>query len=98
MEEKLVLLESRLGDFAERYKQALLQLYPDIPGELIAGTTAEEIEDAMARARALVERLKRGVEAELSKGHVPAGAPPRQAPDLGRLSAREKIALGLERL
>ena len=43
------------------------------------------------KAKALVSRVKQGVEAEVSLAKVPAGAPERTLPDLSALSPREKI-------
>jgi molybdopterin converting factor small subunit len=43
------------------------------------------------KAKTLVNRVKQGLEAEITAGKVPAGAPIRTPPDLSALSPREKI-------
>ncbi|MBI4236457.1 MAG: hypothetical protein HY688_03765 [Chloroflexi bacterium] len=90
-------LERELGLALQRYRQAILDAAPDLPPELLVGETVSELDASVARARALVERVRSQLEADLAHGRVPAGAPPRRTPDLSALSAREKITLGLDR-
>ena len=47
--------------------------------------------------KALVTKVKQGLEIEISLARVPAGAPERTLPDLSALSPREKIqyAIGI---
>ena len=70
---------------------------PEVPEELVSGETVEEIEAALARARNLVEKVRRQVEAEAASARVPAGAPARTGADLTTLSPAEKIAYALKR-
>jgi hypothetical protein len=64
---------------------------PEIPTELIGGDTIEAVEKSLENARALVDRVKEGIEAEASRSRVPAGSPHRAPLDLSALSPREKI-------
>ena len=98
LEEQVTALERDLSSAIQRYRLALLDGAPEVPGDLVTGATVEELEESMARARSVVEQVRGRIEAETARGRVPAGSPARQTPDSSRLSAREKIALGLERL
>jgi hypothetical protein len=98
LEEQVTALERDLSSAIQRYRLALLDGAPEVPGDLVTGATVEELEESMARARSVVEQVRGQIEAETARGRVPAGSPARQTPDSSRLSAREKIALGLERL
>jgi hypothetical protein len=73
------------------YKNRVLELNPEIAGELIAGETIEAVNDSLEKAISLVGRVKKSVEKEIANIKVPAGAPGRRAADLSALSPREKI-------
>jgi len=90
-------LRAELARALERLRRAWLAQHPEVPEDLLEGETVEALEASLRRARALVERVRREVEARLSRERVPPGAPPRQDPDLSVLSPREKIAQGLRR-
>ena len=127
LEEQVIALENELSSTVSRYRLALLDAAPDVPGDLVAGSSAEELEASLAKARGVVEqvraRLLEGMESTARQeaesrpstdgdavdperdssitGRIPAGAPARRAADdtgAADLSARDKIALGLERL
>ena len=119
LEEQVIALERELSSTVSRYRLALLDASPDVPGDLVAGESAEELEASLAKAKGVVEqvrsRLLEGMEsasrgadtsddADISQqdnvgGRIPAGAPTRSMDDgSADLSARDKIALGLERL
>jgi len=74
------------------YKVAVSNANPAVPVHLITGDTIEAVDASLESAVALVTQVRLAVEADIAAGKVPAGAPPRTAPDLSTLSAREKIA------
>ncbi|MDP2932028.1 MAG: hypothetical protein Q8O05_05990 [Chloroflexota bacterium] len=76
------------------YRTLVVRANPDIPEELIAGDSIEAIDQAVAKARSLIARVKQGMEAAAAKSRVPAGAPQRTL-DLSVLSPREKIQYGI---
>jgi hypothetical protein len=67
--------------------------------ELVEGTTAEELEASLERARAAYGRIAEATRRQLAEQRVPAGTPTRTrdlTPEqLAALSATEKIARGL---
>lgn len=90
-------LRAQLGDAAHRYRELLLAGSPDVPAELVSGETIEEVDASFAAARGVVQEVRRRIEEQAGAEHVPAGAPPRTAPDLSGLSPAEKIAFALGR-
>jgi multidrug resistance efflux pump len=78
------------------YKGQVLKANPLVPAELVTGTTIQEIEASVARASAIVTRIKDGITQQNQTIVVPAGAPGRTEPDISGLSTREKITSGLE--
>ena len=108
LEEHLITLERELSTTVSRYRLALLDTAPEVPGDLVSGTTAEELESSLAKAKGLVERVRtrllEGMEpasqdTEQPAPGIPAGAPPRTLNDASAdLTTREKITLGLERI
>ena len=121
LEEQVISLERELSSTVSRYRLALLDAAPEVPGDLVGGESAEELEASLAKAKGVVEqvrsRLLEGMESasrgtersddgdatgqdtEPVVGRIPAGAPARSMGDgSADLSARDKIALGLERL
>ncbi len=100
--------ENRAGDEATavreqltlavgKYRIAVLASAPDVPEDLVKGETIEEIDSSLERARGMVAKIRKQVEAEAAGRKVPAGAPPRSRPDLSSLSPGEKIAHALSR-
>ena len=108
LEEQVITLERELSTTVSRYRLALLDTAPEVPGDLVSGATAEELESSLAKAKGVVEqvrtRLLEGMESatqdtEQPVSGIPAGAPPRGLNDTSAdLTAREKITLGLERM
>ena len=108
LEEQVITLERELSTTVSRYRLALLDTAPEVPGDLVSGATAEELESSLAKAKGLVEqvrtRLLEGMESENQDTEqpasgIPAGAPPRTLNDAAAdLTTREKITLGLERM
>jgi chromosome segregation ATPase len=79
-----------------KYLDMARALNPTIPEGIIAGETIEEIDASVDKGKAIVEAVKEAVEAEAREAKVPAGAPTRGSINLEGLSAREKIALGIQ--
>ena len=73
------------------YRQAMAELNPELPDELITGATVAEVEQALVRARALVERVKAGLKPLVPPSPV---AVPRSASSEA-LSPEAKIRRGL---
>jgi len=90
-------LGGQLRSAAERYRALVLESSPELPAELVAGETVEEIEASLERAHETVSKVRGHLESQAQAGRVPVGAPARSAPDLSGLSAHEKIRYGLER-
>lgn len=89
-------LESAVRSSAERYRALALEGSPELPEELVAGTTVDEIDQAIARARETVSKVRGHLESQAQSTRVPVGAPARSEADLSGLSAQDKIARGIE--
>lgn len=92
---------SRLRDAALRYREARLASIPEVPSDLVPESdTLEQIERDFEAAQRVVEDLRSRLQQTNEEGRrstvVPAGSPPRRAPDTSSLSASEKIRLGLQ--
>jgi chromosome segregation ATPase len=87
--------EERGRTAAGRYRELLLLREPELPEDLVAGTTVEEIDAAAGRARQTVSQVRQRFEAQAQATRVPAGAPARGATDTSALTPAEKIRLGL---
>lgn len=84
-------LGGALAQAVAAYREQVIQGNPGVPADIITGETVEEIDEAVKRALALVEKVRQEMEAEAAKTRIPGGAPPRIPIDLSGLSAREKI-------
>ena len=91
LEEKCKALDESLTAAVTGYKTLVIRLNPDLIEDLINGDTIQSIDESLEKAKALVGRIRLGLEAEISKVKVPAGAPERSSPDLTALSPAEKI-------
>lgn len=89
-------LEGQVQSAAQRYRELALEQAPELPAELVAGETVEEVDAALQRARETVSKVRGHLESQAQADRVPVGAPPRSEPDLSALSAEEKIRYGLE--
>jgi chromosome segregation ATPase len=94
-DEALASMRERLALALGKYRSLLLASAPEVPEELVQGETVEELDESLARARQMVERIRSRIEAKLARERVPPGAPLRSAPDLSTLTPREKILYGL---
>ena len=83
------------GEAIAKYLDMAKALNPTIPEGIIAGETIEEINDSINKGKAIVEAVKKTIEAEAAGTKVPAGAPTRGEISLEGLSPREKIAAGI---
>ncbi len=90
------------------YRQALLNGDPSLPPELVQGETVEELDASLAKARGVVEFIRRRIATGNGAGgpgpitppvapRVPGGAPGRTLPDVATMSAREKLVYGTSR-
>jgi len=78
-----------------KYREALRTANPSVPEDLINGESIDEVFSSFQRSTAIVSKVKANLEAEAAAARVPAGAPANEGPNLGALSAREKIAEGV---
>jgi predicted RNase H-like nuclease (RuvC/YqgF family) len=90
-EEQLNQMTEHLSQAVSNYKSMVIEANPEVPPELITGDTIDAVNDSLAKAKTLVNKVRQGLEAEVIKARVPAGAPVRTLPDFSALSAREKI-------
>jgi chromosome segregation ATPase len=81
-----------------KYLDAVKLANSSLPGDVIAGTTIDEIDASVAKARTIAESVKKTLEAQAREAKVPAGAPARGEISLEGLSPREKIAAGITSL
>jgi len=84
-------LENNLAQAISSYRALVIKSNPDLPEELIAGDSVEEIEKSLANAQALIDRVRERLETEIAGTRIPAGAPLRTPLDLSSLSPQEKI-------
>lgn len=94
-DEEISRLKQSLGQTLDAYRDSLIRLNPELPAEMVCGDTLEAVNESLSRARALVSKVKQGLEAEKAAGRVPAGAPARSEADYSNLSSREKIQIGI---
>ena len=95
LEEKLSASSRSLADAVTSYRAAVVETNPEVMEELINGDTIEAINESLEKAKRLIGRVRQGLEAEISRSGVPAGAPERKAPDLSALSPSDKILYAL---
>jgi len=91
LEEAIAGLDGKLADAVSSYRALAVEANPGVIEELIAGSTIEDINASLGKAKTLVSRVKEGLEAEIASVRVPAGAPERAPINLEALSPREKI-------
>ena len=85
----------RAKSSAERYRDLVVRTEPALPADLISGGDVDAIDASVTAAREIVGRVRSHIEAQAQAGRVPAGAPPRSAPDLSALTPEQKIRHGL---
>ena len=84
--------DSALGHYLDMAKAA----NPNVPEAIIAGATIAEIDASIEKGKTIVESVRAAMESEAAKTKVPAGAPTRGAINTEGLTAREKIAAGIQ--
>jgi len=89
--------EERLRHAAEKYRDLVIRSEPELPAELIAGEDVDAVDASASSARSIVEQVRARLPEAAREFPVPAGAPPRGAPDYSGLSPEQKIRIGLER-
>jgi hypothetical protein len=94
-ESEIAELNTSLKGAVSAYRELIVQGNPGVLAELISGTSIETINSSLHSARAVMARARQEVEAEAARVKVPAGAPQRTPQDLGGLTAREKIQIGI---
>jgi uncharacterized coiled-coil protein SlyX len=97
LEERLEVTNDSLAEAIASYQTMMTRANPEVPEEMIGGTSIEAIDQSLAEAKSLISHVKQGLEAEIQASRVPAGAPQRTPPDLSSLSPREKIQYGVRR-
>ena len=96
-EEKLSGVQKALAQAVSRYRSNLLAEMPEAPESMVHGQTVDEIDESFAKAKELVERVRRGVEERMAHGRLPAGSPARSGADFSSLSPLDKIRSALSR-
>ena len=91
LEQRVTELSDTLNQAVSSYRALAVKSNPEVPEELITGDTIEAIDESLANAQSLIDKVRQGMEAEIAKAKVPAGAPQRAPMDLSALSPREKI-------
>ena len=94
---ELSTLKDSLSGAVAKYRAALLAGMPDVPDDLVKGTTIEEIDSSLETARGIIAKVRQQLESEAEAKRVPAGAPQRTPQDLSALTPAEKIAYALSR-
>ncbi len=89
-------LTTSLSNATGKYQALLAQANPDIPAELIKGSTVEELDSSLASSKVIVQKVRESLEAQAQAIQIPAGAPARGGLDLASLSPDAKIKVGLE--
>ena len=93
--EKFKTISDSLAEALANYKAIVVQANPEVPEELISGDSIEVINESLSKAKAMVSRVRQGLEVEIQAAKIPVGAPQRTPPDLSALSPREKIQYGI---
>ena len=93
---ELATVNQAKGEAVAKYLDMAKALNPTIPEGIIAGESIEEINESINKGKAIVEAVKKTIEAEAAGTKVPAGAPTRGEISLEGLSPREKIAAGIQ--
>ncbi len=79
------------------YRNLISANNTEIPAELISGNSIEEIDNSLMSAKLLVNKIRQGLEGEISAARIPGGAPVRGELDISGLSPIEKIKYAMGR-
>ncbi len=96
LEERLAEADRNLGGAVASYRELVVRANTDVLEELVVGDSVATIDESLARAKVLVNRIREGMEAQIRLTRVPAGAPGRVSLDLSGLSPREKIQYAIK--
>ena len=94
-DEEIEGVNARLAQAVELYRVSLLVSEPDVPEDMVQGSTVEVVQESLARVRQMVEQVRGRMEARASLERTPLGVPARSAQDLSALTPQEKILVGL---
>ena len=89
--------ENSLANAVNSYRTLITGNNAEIPAELIHGKSIQEIDNSLMSAKILVNKIRQGLESEVSATRIPGGAPVRGEPDISGLSPIEKIKFAMER-
>jgi hypothetical protein len=78
-----------------RYRALMLRAEPALPEALITGDSIDAIDASVEAASSVVASVREQLAASGRDARVPAGAPPRSAPDLSAMTPEQKIRYGL---
>lgn len=96
----LTQLQASLDGAVAEYRALVVSSNPLFSGELIQGSSIDEVKASVERANGIVSKVKTGLESQAqtlaSLTTIPAGAPVGTPVDLSALSSREKITRGLQ--
>jgi uncharacterized protein YPO0396 len=95
LREQLDAAGQRAQTAAQRYRDLVVRTEPALPADLIADGDIDAIDASVTAAREIVGRVRSHIESQAQTARVPAGAPPRAAPDLSALTPEQKIRHGL---
>ena len=90
-DKKFAEINDTLAQAVASYKALVIESNPEVLPEMVTGDTVDTVNESLENAKALVDRVKQGLNEEASRARVPAGAPQRSPLDLSTLSPREKI-------
>lgn len=93
---KLANVSGSLDTAVAKYLGVAKALNPAIPVDIIGGGTIEEIDVSVDKGKAIVEAVRKAMEAEAAAGKVPAGAPERGGISTEGMTPREMIAAGIK--
>jgi chromosome segregation ATPase len=88
---------NRLSIAVNSYRNLITADNAEIPAELISGNSIEEIDNSLMSAKLLVNKIRQGLEGEISAARIPGGAPVRGELDISGLSPIEKIKYAMGR-
>ncbi len=97
LEGKLETASSSLAEAVAGYKEMVVKASPEIVGEMVSGETIQAINESLEKAKALVNKVKQGLESEISLAKVPVGSPERGHLDFSTLSPREIIQYAIKK-
>ncbi len=91
LNESTATLNENLARAVNAYREEVVRANPGLTLELVGGETVDEVNASLEKAKGVVELVRKSLESGMAEDRVPAGAPPRTAPDLSSLTPVEKI-------